>query len=79
MKPRSIIGPVLLILVGALFLVNNLHPELPWLDLLSKYWPYLLIAWGTLRLIEVLVWWFRDKPVGRGISAASGWPSCSSC
>jgi len=68
MRPRSIIGPVLLILVGALFLVNNLRPELPWLDLVSKYWPYLLIAWGTLRLIEVLVWWFRDKPVARGIS-----------
>jgi DUF4097 and DUF4098 domain-containing protein YvlB len=69
MRPRSIIGPLLLVLIGALFLVNNLHPELPWIDLLSKYWPYLLIAWGALRLIEVLVWWFFDKPVGRGISS----------
>jgi DUF4097 and DUF4098 domain-containing protein YvlB len=68
MRPRSIIGPLLLILVGALFLVNNLHPELPWIDLVSKYWPYLLIAWGVLRLIEVLVWWFLDKPVDRGVS-----------
>ena len=48
MRPRSIIGPLLLILVGALFLVNNLHPGLPWVDLVSKYWPYLLIAWGAL-------------------------------
>lgn len=68
MRPRSIIGPLLLVLIGALFLVNNLHPELPWIDLLSKYWPYLLIAWGGLRLIEVMVWWFLDKPVGRGVS-----------
>ena len=68
MRPRSIIGPLLLVLIGALFLVNNLHPELPWIDLLSKYWPYLLIAWGGLRLIEVLIWWFLDKPVGRGVS-----------
>ncbi len=68
MRPRSIIGPLLLVLIGALFLVNNLHPELPWIDLLSKYWPYLLIAWGTLRLIEILIWWFLDKPLSRGIS-----------
>jgi DUF4097 and DUF4098 domain-containing protein YvlB len=69
MRPRSIIGPLLLVLIGTLFLVNNLHPELPWVDLLSKYWPYLLIAWGVLRLIEVMVWWFLDKPVGRGVSS----------
>ncbi len=68
MRPRSIIGPLLLILVGTLFLVNNLHPELPWIDLVAKYWPYLLIAWGSLRLIEVLVWWFLKKPFDRGVS-----------
>jgi DUF4097 and DUF4098 domain-containing protein YvlB len=68
MRPRSIIGPLLLILIGALFLVNNLHPELPWIDMVSKYWPFLLIAWGALRLIEVLIWWFLDKPVGRAVS-----------
>ena len=31
MKPRSIVGPILLISFGALFLVNNLQPDLPWL------------------------------------------------
>lgn len=68
MRPRSIIGPLLLVLIGTLFLVNNLHPELPWFDLASKYWPYLLIVWGVLRLIEVMVWWFMGKPVDRGMA-----------
>ena len=56
MRRRSFAGPLLLLLIGALFLWRNLHPEAPVFDLLASYWPFVLIAWGLLRLIEVLIW-----------------------
>ena len=62
MRPRSLTGPLLLLIVGALFLWRNLHPETPVFDLLSQYWPFLLIGWGLLRLVEVAVW--RERRTG---------------
>ena len=53
---RSFSGPLLLLGLGSLFLWRNLHPEAPVFDLLAQYWPFLLIAWGVLRLIESLIW-----------------------
>ena len=67
MRSRSITGPVILILIGAAFLVYNLRPDVQLFDLLAQYWPFLLIAWGSLRLIEVLVDYFRGS-----LSPASG-------
>ncbi len=55
MRNRSVTGPLLLLLIGAFFLWRNLHPEAPIFDLAAQYWPFVLIAWGVLRLIEVLV------------------------
>jgi DUF4097 and DUF4098 domain-containing protein YvlB len=56
MKRRSLTGPLLLLIIGGLFLWRNLHPETQIFDLVSLYWPFILIAWGLLRLVEVLVW-----------------------
>ncbi|OYW12803.1 MAG: hypothetical protein B7X34_01535, partial [Acidobacteriia bacterium 12-62-4] len=56
MRRASITGPIILIVIGLLFLLRNFIPGLQLLDLLSQYWPYGLIAWGALRLVEVLVW-----------------------
>lgn len=56
MRRRSFTGPLLLLIIGALFLWRNLHPEAPVFDLVAQYWPFVLIAWGLLRLIEVLAW-----------------------
>jgi DUF4097 and DUF4098 domain-containing protein YvlB len=53
---RSITGPLILLLIGCLFLWRNLHPELPVFDLVAQYWPFLLIVWGLMRLIEALLW-----------------------
>lgn len=44
----------MLLLIGAFFLWHNLHPEAPLFDILGQYWPFILIGWGVLRLIEVL-------------------------
>ena len=63
MRPRSVIGPLLLIAVGGLLLMNTLRPELPILETLARYWPYLLIGWGVLRLLEIVVWRLRGLPL----------------
>ena len=55
MRRRSIAGPLILVILGGLFLWRNLHPEAPIFDLLSEYWPFLLIAWGAVRLLEIVV------------------------
>jgi hypothetical protein len=69
MRRSSLVAPLLLIGIGALFLARNLYPELPLTDYLARYWPYILIVWGTLRLVEILYWANTAKPVPtRGIS-----------
>ncbi len=55
MRRRSLTGPLLLLLIGGLFLWRNLHPEAPIFDLVARYWPFVLIAWGLIRLVEILV------------------------
>jgi len=69
MKRSSIVAPLVLIAIGALFLARNLYPELPVLDYVARYWPFLLIGWGALRLGEVLFWATNENRVPRvGIS-----------
>lgn len=59
MKRVSFVGPLILIAIGVVFLLKNIRPDLPLFDLFMTYWPFLLIAWGGLRLIEILVIHFR--------------------
>jgi Putative adhesin len=69
MKGRSIVGPLVLILLGAAFLINNVRPDLNLFTFLSNYWPFLLIGMGALRLLEVLVYAATAKPLAtRGFS-----------
>ena len=63
MRRGSLIGPFILILVGVVLLINNLKPELSLLNLFLTYWPFLLVAWGALRLIEILVSAARSQPL----------------
>jgi hypothetical protein len=51
---RSFSGPIVLIVLGIVFLLGNLH-MLAWQrigTLFAHYWPLLLILWGVLKLIE---------------------------
>ncbi len=69
MRRTSVVAPLLLIGIGALFLFRNLYPELPLMDYLARYWPVLLIIWGGLRLAEILIWASMSKPLPRrGVS-----------
>jgi hypothetical protein len=62
MRRGSVIGPLILIGLGVLFLFRNLWPEIPLVDMISRFWPFLLIAWGGIRLLEILFWSMTGKP-----------------
>jgi DUF4097 and DUF4098 domain-containing protein YvlB len=63
MRRVSYIGPILLIFIGAIFLLHNVYPDLPLADWFAQFWPFLLIGWGVLRLIEILTWAVLRKPL----------------
>jgi len=69
MKRHSLAGPLVLIVIGALFLWNNLRPDIPIWNLVSLYWPFFLIAWGALQLIEIGVSAAANRPLPRGMGA----------
>jgi hypothetical protein len=74
MRPRgSITGPLILIVLGALFLVHTLSPDFEVLGLISHYWPFFLIGWGVLQLIEVLIRGLRPGPVPINGISGGGW------
>ena len=51
-RRRSIFFPLLLIVVGSLFLLRNAGLHLPLAHLFAQYWPLILIGWGVVRLLE---------------------------
>ncbi len=68
MRPRgSITGPLVIIFLGMIFLLHAVSPDFPLIDWLGQYWPYLLIAWGAIALLEVAV-----RALGRGPIPANG-------
>ena len=74
MRRGSVIGPLILIGLGILFLLRNLWPDIPLVDFISRFWPFLLIAWGAVR--DLPYWNERWKyavmqvPFGRDRDAA---------
>src|SRR3984885_1050185 len=73
MRRGSVIGPLILIGLGVLFLFRNLFPEIPLVDLISRFWPFLLIAWGVIRLAEILFWSITAKPLPRNGVSGGEW------
>src|SRR5207248_72533 len=65
MRGRSLVGPIILILLGAAFLINNIRPDLNLFTFFANYWPFLLIAMGALRLLEILAYAAAAKPLPR--------------
>ncbi len=69
MRRGSLVGPLLVIGIGVWFLINTLRPDLPLLDIAARFWPFVLIGWGVLRLLEIVVWAARRRPLpAAGIS-----------
>jgi hypothetical protein len=54
MRPGLFIGPVVVIIVGVLLLLNNMGIGLPFEVLIRNGWPFLLILIGVLQLAGVL-------------------------
>ena len=73
MRRGSVIGPLILIGIGALFMLRNFWPEIPLGDILSRFWPLLLILWGGLRLLEILFWAATSKPLPRNGISGGEW------
>jgi hypothetical protein len=69
MRPTSIVGPLILVAVGILLLWINLSSDRTVLESLAIHWPWILVGWGVVRLLELLLWRSQEKslPV-RGIS-----------
>jgi DUF4097 and DUF4098 domain-containing protein YvlB len=69
----SIVGPLILITIGVVFLLRTVWPGFSVFDVFAVYWPYLLIAWGVLQIIEISVRARGRRPIpGNGITAG-GW------
>lgn len=55
MRQRSITGPLILVGIGVLFLINNIWRDVAIWTMFADYWPVLLIIMGIVGLVEVLV------------------------
>ncbi len=74
MRPyRSVTGPLVLILVGVVFLLQTLSPGLRWFDLFVQYWPWLLIGWGVIGLIEVCIQFSLNHSLPANGVSGGGW------
>lgn len=49
---RSLAGPLVLIIIGTVFLLKNMGVQLPVWHFFGRFWPVLLILWGVIKLIE---------------------------
>jgi DUF4097 and DUF4098 domain-containing protein YvlB len=49
---RSVVGPLILIVLGGLFLLRNFGYTIPLSQHFAKYWPVLLVLIGLVRLAE---------------------------
>jgi DUF4097 and DUF4098 domain-containing protein YvlB len=52
---RSLTGPLILIVIGLLFLLRNIGVHLPVWHFFGRFWPVLIILWGLIALIEHFV------------------------
>jgi DUF4097 and DUF4098 domain-containing protein YvlB len=74
MRPRaSLTGPLVLIVVGAIFLIHAISPEFAVGDLFLRYWPYLLILWGVIAFIEVSIRFARSGQIPANGISGGGW------
>jgi len=69
----SVAGPLILIAIGALFLFHTISPNFPIVDILAQYWPYLLICWGLIQLLEISLRAAGGKPIPVSGISGPGW------
>ncbi|HZU25621.1 MAG TPA: DUF4097 family beta strand repeat-containing protein [Bryobacteraceae bacterium] len=72
MRRGSVIGPLILIGLGVLFLMWTVW-HMPISTIIGTWWPFVLIAWGGLRLLEIIVWAFQSRPLPRSGVSGGEW------
>jgi DUF4097 and DUF4098 domain-containing protein YvlB len=74
MRQRSsIVGPLILIAIGALFLAHTVWPDFSVPDFIGRYWPVLLIIWGALQVFEITVRFARHAPLPTNAIGGGSW------
>jgi len=49
---RSLAGPLIVIVIGLVFLLRNFGVHIPVWHFFGRFWPVLIILWGVIALIE---------------------------
>ena len=49
---RSLAGPLILVLIGLVFLLRNFGVHIPVWHFFGRFWPVLIILWGVIALVE---------------------------
>lgn len=74
MRGRGSVGtPLILITLGVLLLIHTLSPDLRIGEVLTHDWPYFLILWGGIQLVEILLRALRGGPIPANGVSAGGW------
>jgi len=70
MRRRSLFAPLMLVLAGTVLLAANLLPEWSLGATFAEHWPWLLVAWGGIHLLEQALspafGWRPPRPLGGG-------------
>jgi len=64
----SLVGPLIVLLLGIVLLIGNLRPDLSVWRLFARYWPFLLIFWGFARLLEYAIARLSSRPAPRTLA-----------
>ena len=67
-RQRSIVGPLILIVIGTLFLLRNFGYTIPLMHNFVRFWPVLLVVIGLVRLAE----YFAARSAGRPVPGMGG-------
>lgn len=51
-RRRSVFTGIVLIVIGALFLLHNIRGEFPVWDVFERWWPLIFILWGLAKLYD---------------------------
>lgn len=54
MRAQSLVGPLILIGIGTLFLLRNVLPDFHIMQIFRDWWPALLILVGVAQLVDRL-------------------------
>jgi DUF4097 and DUF4098 domain-containing protein YvlB len=73
MRPRSVTGPLILVAIGVVFLLNNMGHDVPLWRFIGDYWPFLLIGLGLIQLAEVLFHVSQGSPPPSRSGGGGGW------